>query len=296
MGEQLQISRWTRWRRFALGWFVFLTLLYVGLVLVLAAFERFLIFHPTPAGNRWFDPSVARLHAEDIWLDSADGSRLHAWWCPADADAAPGHKTILYLHGNAGNLSYCAELLAHWQKHLGVSAMIVDYPGYGKSTGTPSEEGCYAAADAAYDWLTQSKEKAAEDLLIVGESLGGGVAVDLASRRAHGALVLKSCFASVPDMAQTIYPWLPGRWLVRTQFNNLAKIGNCRRPVFIAHGTADSLIPFSQGQKLFAAANEPKAFLPAVGEDHMLNLGPEFFSELKQFFAQCGALPTVSPK
>lgn len=285
MGEQTQPSRRVRIRRFVLRWTIFLGALYAGVMLLLTAFERFLIFQPTSARERWYDPGAAGLRAEDVMLDSADGSRLHGWWCPTAEGAPPPGKTILYLHGNAGNLSFCGEVLANWQRHLNAPAFIVDYPGYGRSNGTPSETSCYAAADAAYDWLTQVRGKPAEDLLIVGESLGGGIAVDLASRRPHGALVLLCPFMSMPEMAQEVYPWLPGRWLVRTQFNNLAKINKCRQPILIAHGTADGIVPFSQGERLFAAANEPKSFLSMPGQGHMLDLGRDFFSQLQQFLA-----------
>lgn len=279
-------SRSQRWRRFALRWLIFFTLVYGGVALLLAAFENRLIFQPVRAAEGWVNPASANLQAEDVFLDSADGNRLHAWWCPNDANATPGHKTILVLHGNGGNLSLWAGALANWQRHMGVAALIVDYPGYGRSEGTPSEAGCYVAADSAYSWLTQTKGIPTENLLIIGESLGGGVAVDLGCRRPHGAIVLLSAFTSVPEMAQAVYPWLPARWLVRTQFNNLAKISKCPQPVLIAHGTADRIVPFAQGERLFAAANEPKAFVPLAGQDHVLDLGPDFFAALKQLLAK----------
>src|SRR5262249_23071033 len=152
-------------------------------------------------------------------LISQDGTRLHAWWCPR----AGGLGTLLYCHGNAGNLSHRREAVRSWQEHLNQQVLIFDYPGYGRSAGSPNEEGCYRAADAAYHWLMRTQHVRPEDLLIYGGSLGGGVAVDLASRRPHRALVLVSSFTSLPDMAQTLYPWLPARWLVRTRFDSAAK-------------------------------------------------------------------------
>ena len=131
-----------------------------------------------------------------------------------------------------------------------------------------------------------------ERLLIYGGSLGGGVAVDLASRRPYRALILVKTFTSVPDTAQCHYPWLPCRWLVRNRFDSLAKIGRAHGPVFIAHGTADRLIPFALGQRLFAAANEPKRFLAMQGTDHNEGLGSEFFAALRAFLVEVG---TKSP-
>ncbi len=264
---------------------VLLAVTYLCVIGMLVVMENWLIFRPTRAAETWFDPRAIQLQARDVELLSADGNRLHAWWCPSAEPAATAYDTLLYLHGNGGNLSYWGKAVTSWRKQLGTSILIVDYPGYGHSQGRPSETGCYAAADAAYDWLMQKEGIKPERLLIVGESLGGGVATDLAHRRPYGALVLLCSFTSVPDMAQALYPWVPGRWLVRTQFDNLAKIGQCRRPLFIAHGMADNLIPFSQGERLFAAAAEPKCFLPLRGQGHMLQLDADFFGTLRRFLA-----------
>jgi fermentation-respiration switch protein FrsA (DUF1100 family) len=193
---------------------------------------------------------------------------------------------VLYCHGNAGNLSHRASAITSWQKELGQSVLIFDYPGFGRSEGKPDEAGCYAAANAAYDWLTQVQKVPPERILLYGGSLGGGVAVDLASRQPHRALVLVKTFTSIPDVAQSVYPWLPARWLVRSRFDNLEKIRQCTQPVFIAHGTADRLVPFAQGERLFAAANEPKRFLAMPGIDHNSGVTPAFYSTLRDFLAQ----------
>src|SRR5262249_23300650 len=154
---------------------------------------------------------------QDVTLPSADGTRIHAWWCPPDGWEAP-HGATLYCHGNYGNLSQRGQSILRWQAPpLRQAVLIFDYPGYGKSAGKPSEAGCYAAADAAYDWLVQQQRVPAERLLLHGGSLGSGVAVELASRRRNRGLALVAPFTSVPDMAQTLFPWLPARWLVRNQ-------------------------------------------------------------------------------
>jgi fermentation-respiration switch protein FrsA (DUF1100 family) len=274
-----------RWRRIASRVLLMLAIAYLGVTGLLMALENWLLFHPTSPSQVWVDPREAQLYPEDLELHSADGIRLHAWWCPSQERSSSGIDAILYLHGNGGNLSFWAKPIANWRRHLGASVLIVDYPGYGYSAGQPSEAGCYAAADAAYAWLTQTQGVSPDKLLLIGESLGGGVAVDLASRVPCGVLVLLCSFTSIPDMAQSIYPWLPARWLVRTQFNNLAKIGQCHTPVFIAHGTADEIVPFVQGKRLFAATGEPRYFLAMEGHGHMLHLDPEFFTTMRQFLA-----------
>jgi fermentation-respiration switch protein FrsA (DUF1100 family) len=246
---------------------------------MLLFFENWLVFRPTTAREHWQPPPIADI--QDVDLTSTDGTRLHAWWCPKkDSDQA-----LLYCHGNAGNLSHRGGSIVKLREKLGLSVLIIDYPGYGKSEGSPTEAGCYAAADAAYDWLTGEKMIAPTKIILYGGSLGGGVVTDLASRKDHRALVLIKSFTSLPDTASDLYWWLPApkRMLMRNQMDNLSKISSIRRPVFIAHGTSDSLIPFSHGKKLYEAANQPKCFYEMVGGDHNDSLPEEMFTSLKEF-------------
>jgi fermentation-respiration switch protein FrsA (DUF1100 family) len=259
---------------------------YIGVVIVLLFLENKLLFHPIQASDEWLEPPSPRV--QDVVLQSAAGDQIHAWWYPT-AKWHPEQGAVLYCHGNAGNLSHRGEAIGRWQERLGQAVLIIDYPGYGWSSGKPSERGCYAAADAAYDWLTQTMKVPAESVILYGGSLGGAVAVDVASRRPHRAVVLVSTFTSIPDMAQKQYPWLPARWLVRNRFDNLEKISKCTKPIFVAHGTADSLIPFSQGERLFAAASEPKHFFPMQGYDHNHTPGPDFYVALRKFLAEAEA-------
>ena len=260
-----------------------LAFVYVAVLVVLLFLENKLIFRPVLASEDWLAPPNALV--QDVELQAADGTKLHGWWCPV-----PGWRreqgAMLYCHGNAGNLSWRAGAIAQWQKEMNQSIFIFDYPGFGRSEGRPSEAACYAAGDAAYDWLVQSKHVSPDHLLLYGKSLGGGVAVDLAARRPHQALILVKTFTSMPDEAQKVCPIMPARWLVRTQFDNLAKIKKCPRPVFVAHGTTDSLIPFAFGQRLFEAANSPKRFCSMEGVDHNDPLVPDFFASLRTFLAE----------
>ena len=174
---------------------------------------------------------------------------------------------------------------------IGESVLIIDYPGYGKSSGSPSEAGCYAAADAAYDWLTKTQGIAGEKIVLYGASLGGGVAVDLASRKPHRALVLIKTFTSAPDVGQHTLPWFPVRWLMRNRFDSLSKITLCKQPIFIAHGDADRIVPFSLGERLFQAAKSKKMFYRLPGADHNDPLPLECYLALKDFLAQAAPLP-----
>jgi fermentation-respiration switch protein FrsA (DUF1100 family) len=257
---------------------------YVGVIVLLMLLETRIVFHPVRASEHW-KKTPTNLRVEDVEVTAKDGVGIHAWWCPV-AGWEPAQGAVLFCHGNGCNLSQRAAAVLQWQKEMGQAVLILDYPGYGWSEGAPTEAGCYAAADAVYEWLTQEQRISPEHVLLYGESLGGGVVVDLASRRPCRALVLEKTFTSVADTAQRLYPWLPARWLVRNRFDSLAKIRRCTRPLFIAHGTEDHLVPFALGERLFESANEPKQFLALQGLDHNSHTPAEFFTALRTFLAQ----------
>jgi fermentation-respiration switch protein FrsA (DUF1100 family) len=253
---------------------------YIGVVVLLMFFENMMVYQPASASRDWEAPPSPDI--EEVTLVSADGTNIHAWWLPCPE----AKSALLYLHGNAGNLSWRGRSILKVREHLGVSVLIIDYPGYGKSEGRPSEQGCYQAADAAYDWLTAAQNIPGERILVWGVSLGGGVAVDLGSRRPCQALILLKTFTTLPDVAGTIYPWVPTRWLMRNSFDNLDKIAKCRCPVFITHGTTDDLIPDALGRKLYDAAHQPKEFFSMAGLGHNDSLTPAMFEALKTFLAK----------
>ncbi len=240
--------------------------------------ENRLLYHPVRFDS---PPPPAEAPFQDVELRTADGTTVHACWCArSDSKGA-----LLYCPGNAGNLEMRAWGVRELSEALGESILIFDYPGFGQSAGQPSEAGCYAAADAAYEWLAKSQGVAPENIVLYGESLGGGVAVELASRRPHRALVLVRTFTSVPDVAQSLFGWVPVHGLVSNQFDNLAKIGLCKQPTFIAHGDADQLMPFDHGQRLLEASGTNATIFTLSGSGHNDPLPLEFYTALKQFLA-----------
>ena len=259
-------------------WAVLLGFVYIGVVLVFLSLETSLVFRPSTAAEAWEKPEHPS--TQDVWLTSADGTKLHGWWLPP-ADPAAG--AVLVAHGNGGNITHRGRMAADLNRVLGAGVLLFDYPGYGKSEGRPTEQGCYAAGEAAYRWLTDEAKVPANRVVLLGESLGGGTAVELATRHDHRALVLVFTFTSLPAVAKVHYPWLPTHMLMRTRFDNLSKMGRCTRPVFVAHGTADEVVPFAHGEALFSAAKEPKAFLRLDGFTHNLMLGDQFYEALKRF-------------
>jgi fermentation-respiration switch protein FrsA (DUF1100 family) len=245
---------------------------YGGAIALLMLFEDTILYRP----KRSTGPLRADARGQDLWLVTADGVRIHACWFPS-----PGaRRALLFCHGNTGRTPEVSRLL----DGLKMSLLLFDYPGYGESGGKPSETGCYAAADAAYDWL--GGQVAPGNIIIVGQSLGGGVAVDLASRRPHGALVLFKTFTSLPDVAQSLLPVVPARWLAHNRFDNLAKIHRCGSPTLIIHGDSDGLISRAQALKLFAAACAPKTFRLLPGCSHRGSFPGDSFDSLRAFLGE----------
>ena len=271
-----------RSRRF--GWVLRLAIVvlcgYVGLAVVLMLLENSLVYFPTPAGADWQPPPSA--DTRDIYFDSPAGDRIHGWWLPCPGSSG----AVLHFHGNAGNLSHRGDIILKLRDRLSLSVLIIDYPGYGKSTGKPSEEGCYQAADAAYQWLVDDAKIAPEEIVVFGKSLGGGVATYVGSRKDHRALVLVKTYTSLPDVGSRLYPFLPVRLLMRNRFDSIGRIAECHRPVFVAHGTTDEMIPFALGQQLYEAAHEPKQFLAMPDNRHNDPLPAAFYAALADFLAK----------
>jgi len=266
-------------RRPALWWRALRTLLlaYVGILIVLALFESKFIFVPTTAAQEWYEPADPRI--VNVEFVASTGERIHAWWLPKDGASG----AVLFNHGNGGNLSFRSGTLARWSEHLNASVLIYDYPGYGKSSGSPTEANCYSSAEAAWKWLTTEQKIDPRRIVLVGESLGGAMATDLASRYDCRAIVLVKALSSIPDMAQHRFPFLPARWLVRHRFDTAAKLKRCRQPVFLTHGRDDTIVPCACSERLLAAAPGPKEFLCFDANDHNDSLPDEFYPRLRAF-------------
>ncbi len=224
--------------------------------------ERAVVFQPAkyPAGN-WTPDDLA---FEDAWFEAEDGTKLHGWYVPH----AQPRGVVLFCHGNGGNITVLAESLRILNQRHRLTVMSFDYRGYGRSEGKPSEAGILQDARAARGWLARRSAVAEPDIILMGQSLGGGVAVDLAARDGARALVLASTFTSLPDVGASHLPWLLPRWNMTMRMDSLSKIGQYHGPVLISHGDADEVIPFSQGEQLYAAAPGPKQFYRQPGGRH----------------------------
>jgi hypothetical protein len=256
---------------------VLLLLLAVGGALLV--FEKHLIYFPMRAHD--LTPAQLGLPHHELELSAEDGTRLHGWFLPAKGS----RRAVLVCHGNAGNVSHRLDRALLIQRHLAADVLLFDYRGYGLSEGSPDEAGTYRDARAAYRWLREHGQ-GPERIVLFGESLGSAVALELALGADAGALVLESAFTSIPQMARTVYWFLPVWPLVRTRYDNLAKIPRLRVPLFVLHGDRDEIVPFAQGRRLFDAAPEPKRFYAIPGASHndtYLVGGEPYWRALREF-------------
>lgn len=221
--------------------------------------ERSLIYYPVRRLES--NPRAHGLHYEDVAFQADDGVWLHGWLVPGRTP-----WTLLWAHGNAGNISHRLENIKEFHDRLGLTVFIFDYRGYGRSEGRPSEEGLYRDARAALATLHARGDLDPERMIYFGRSLGAAVAVELALHRPPAGLILESPFLSVPAMANRTLPGLG--YLFRTRYDSLAKIGRLRVPLFILHGDQDEVVPFVHGRRLFEAAPEPKTFYAIPGAHH----------------------------
>ena len=237
-----------------------------------------LLFHQTPYNARnWQEPSF---HYEDVTLTTSDGVKINAWYLPAEEPKA----WVVFSHGNAGNLSDWGYAADEMRARFGVSVLVYDYRGFGKSEGTPTVPGILKDGRTARDWLCKRESLKPDELVYCGRSLGGAVAVDLAAETGAKGLILESTFTSIPDMAKKIVSFAPGA-IVRYKLNSLESIKNYNGPLLHCHGDADSVVPFAQGVELFKACpSENKTFHRMEGLDHNDPLPESYRDEQERFF------------
>lgn len=223
------------------------------------------VFHPTK--DLVATPAAAGLEYEEVRLQTSDGQTIAGWHIPAAPDASgPGlGLTLLFFHGNAGNISHRVQSIAFFHK-LGLSVFIVEYRGFGQSTGKPSVGGTIQDARTAWQWLTGQRGVQASRVIVFGRSLGGGVAAALAAEATPKALILESTFTSLHDVGKEMVPFLP-RCLFREDYDTINNISKLRVPLLVVHSPADTVINFRMGREIFDRYNGPKSFLQ-IGGSH----------------------------
>jgi fermentation-respiration switch protein FrsA (DUF1100 family) len=256
---------------------------YVALLLFVWFGQSSLLYLPSlPTRELAATPQSIGLAYDDVTLRTEDGVRLHGWFVPAPTPRA----TLLFFHGNAGNISHRLDSLRIFHR-LGLSVFIFDYRGYGRSEGSPSEAGTQNDARAAWRYITDTRAVPASEVVLFGRSLGAAIAAWLAGQYRPGALIVESTFTSVPDMASELYWWLPARHLARFQYATRDYLKATMCPVLVVHSPNDEIIPFHHAEALYAAAHEPKELLRLSGSHNegFLLSGAAYTRGLDQFLA-----------
>lgn len=258
---------------------------FVTMTLYVALSQSRYVYHPSR--NITENPAVVGLAFEDLALKTEDGETIKAWYVPATVGGVEAPQTILFCHGNAGNIGDRLRSLQTFNT-LGYNTLIFDYRGYGESSGTPTETGTYLDAMACWHYLVNERGVSPKRIIVFGRSLGGAIASHLASVTGPGALVLESVFSSVPHMASAMFPLLPVRWFCRFSYSNEANVAKVRCPVLVAHSRSDRTCPFEQGNRVYQAAPEPKAFVEIQGDhnDGGLDSNPLYQLRLVAFLSE----------
>lgn len=268
-------------------WFHWAILIPVAMALFYFCYpgiENFFVFFPDKRFD--FAPEAFGLSYKDIHFMSEDGKKLHGWFFPGEKE----HPVLLHFHGNAGNISHRLDLIKRLlQKNLQV--FIIDYRGFGKSEGRPSERGLYLDGLAACDYLVQKEGIPIESIVLHGHSMGGAVALEVGLKRRVRSVILESAFTSTRDMARTMPLFFVFSLLLPANYNNLEKVPRLSVPVLIIHGDQDEIVPFSMGERLFASGAEPKHFLRLRGAGHNDTYvvgGREYLDAVERFAANSG--------
>ncbi len=279
---QVPTAKRPRWRQRMFGRLrsvvqVFFVLYLVAVVLLMFLETNLVYPAPPPTRGDW---DVSELQHEDVWFESADGTQLHGWFLPHPQPRI----ALVYCHGNGEHVADNINLITVLRDRLQASVFIFDYRGYGRSAGKPHEDGLIADGLAAQQWLAKRMGWQTGDIVLMGRSLGGGVAVAMASKQGARALILKSTFSRMTDVAATQFPWLPVRLIMRNRYDSIARIKQYSGPVFQSHGTADDIVPFALGRALHdAIPSDNKQFHEMKGYGHNGYPPESYYAALAEF-------------
>ena len=238
------------------------TSIYVLLVLMLYLFQGRMVFLSNlPDRALIASPADIDLGYENVSLTTSDNERLHGWYVPA----ANPKGVLLFFHGNAGNISHRLDSIRIFHD-LDLDTLIIDYRGYGQSTGKTSEQGTYLDAQAAWDYLVNSRRIPADRIIVFGRSLGGAIGTWLGAQNTPAAVIIESSFSSGVDMARRFYPFLPARLITRLRYPVVDYAGRLSCPVLVVHSRQDEIIPFAMGQAIYDAVKQNKSFLELRGD------------------------------
>jgi fermentation-respiration switch protein FrsA (DUF1100 family) len=265
---------------------------YALLVLFVYFSQARLIYYPDMPGRELAEtPRSIGVAFEDVRFTAEDGVELHGWFVPGASGDRPA---AILCHGNAGNISHRLDKLAMLHD-IGLAVLLFDYRGYGQSSGSPTEQGTYRDAHAAWNYLTQRRGLEPKDIVLLGESLGGPIAAELAADKDPAALILVSTFTSAPDLARKYYWYLPVRLIARFHYPTSEYVARVRAPILVIHSRDDEIAPFAHGQELYRLAHEPKTLVEISGDHNagFLMSEPLIAESLRRFLVAHG-LPISS--
>ena len=251
-------------------------LFYFPILILSYAFQSKLLYHPM-VNNYFSDKLIVPI--EKVRVKSLDDIELLSWYYNKDLKK---YKTILFLHGNAGALENRIYKLNHF-KDMDVNFLIISWRGFNDNKGKPTEKGLYKDARGAVAWL-KTKGITEKDIVLYGESLGTGIAIEIAQNKNFAGVILESPYTSMIDLGKDKYPFLPVKLLLRDKYESINKIKNINSPILVMHGKADNIVPFYMGEKLYKYANKPKYFYFSEYDDHMMKYDEKLLKALKEFF------------
>ena len=261
------------------NYFTYILLIFVTIYLFILIstylFQRNLLYHPTE--NNYFGDQLT-VSIDKVKIKTQDNIELTAWYHSKNLN---DYKTILFLHGNAGSLENRIHKINHF-KDMNVNFLLVSWRGFSGNKGKPTEKGLYLDAKGAVAWL-KSKGIRENNIIIYGESLGTGVATEIAQNKNFGGIILESPFTSMIAAGKDKYPYLPVRLLLKDKYESDKKIKNINSPILIMHGKVDNIVPFHMGKKMYELANEPKYSYFSDYDDHMMEYNQNLLLELKNF-------------
>jgi uncharacterized protein len=262
-------------RNLILEFIIGIIVIYAFVLILLFTFQRNLMYHPLE--NNYFGDKL-EVDIEKIKITTSDNINLLGWFHKKDLKK---FKTIVYFHGNAGKLENRIHKLNHF-KDMNVNFLIIAWRGFSGNEGKPSEKGLYIDGNSTILWL-KKLGLTERDIILYGESLGTGIATEIAQNKNFAGLVLETPFISMIDVAKNFYPYIPVALLLRDKYDNQNKIKNIKIPILVMHGEADQIVPFWMGKKIYQLANQPKYSYFTKYDDHMMEYDKKLILALKTF-------------
>ena len=258
-----------------LKYFIFLSLIFYLLILLfMYIFQRTFMYHPNVKNT---DSTTVQFKYKEVYIESEKDIKLKSWYSYLNSNK----KTILFFHGNAGELGARTYKLNKFND-LDLNFLIISWRGFSGNNGKPTEQGLYKDAQKAVEWL-EKKGINKKDIILYGESLGTGIAVELATKNEYSGIILESPYTSMIDMGKRFYPFLPISVLQKDKYNSLKKLSMIKSPILVLHGKSDTLVPFYMGKKIYDAANEPKYYYFPDHDNHMMTYDQDMLRTLSNF-------------